>query len=73
MWHFIENVRENMAISGQMVDMTYVSTHPRLDKMSEILQKTLLSAFSWMKSFVLNKISLKFVPKGPIDNNPPLI
>ena len=28
-------------------------------------------AFSWMKSFVF-KISLKFVPKGPIDNNPAL-
>ena len=25
------------------------------------------------KFYILNKISLKFVPKGPIDNNPPLI
>ena len=31
-------------------------------------------AFSWMKSiYILIKISLKFVPNGPIDNNPALV
>ena len=30
--------------------------------------------FSWMKSFcILIKISLKFVPEGPINNNPALV
>ena len=30
-------------------------------------------AFSWMRIFVLIKISLKFVPKGPIDNDLALV
>ena len=30
-------------------------------------------AFSWMKIVILIWIKLKFVPKGPIDNNPALV
>ena len=44
--------------------------------MAPILQTIFSVAFSKMKSFVqciLIKISLKFVPKGPIDNNPALV
>ena len=44
-----------------------------LDKMATISQTMLSDASSWMKSvFILIKISLKFVSKGPIDNNPAL-
>ena len=44
--------------------------HLSLDKMAAILQTIFSDAFSWMKSFcILIKISLKFVPKGLIDNN----
>ena len=43
-----------------------------LDKMAAILQTTVSKAFSWMKS-VLFRISLKFVPKGPIDNKAALV
>ena len=43
-------------------------------KMATFLQTIFSDAFSWMKSFVFFiKISLKFVPKGPIDNNPALV
>ena len=39
--------------------------------MADISQTIFSDVFSWMKSFVVwIKISLKFVPKGPIDNNP---
>ena len=43
-------------------------------KMAAISQTIFSYAFSWMKTFVfLIKISLKFVLKGPIDNNPALV
>ena len=39
--------------------------------MAAILQTIFTDAFSQMKIFVFFiKISLKFLPKGPIDNNP---
>ena len=41
-----------------------------LDKMAAISQTMFSNAFLWMKMFCLIKISLKFVPKGPIHNNP---
>ena len=37
--------------------------------MAAVSQTTFSNAFSWMKI----KISLKFVPKGPINNNPALV
>ena len=49
-------------------------THLSLDKMATIWQKIFSEAFTWMKSFcILIKISLKFLPKGPIDNNTALV
>ena len=49
-------------------------THLPLDKMAVISQTIFSDAFSWMKSFfVLIKISLKFVLKGSICNNPALV
>ena len=44
-----------------------------LDNIAAISQTIFSDAFSWMKSFVFIKSSLKFVPKGPIDNNPALV
>ena len=49
-----------------------VLTHWGRDKMAAISQTTLSNAFSWMKIFSI-KISLKFVPKGPINNIPTLV
>ena len=49
------------------------STHWGRDKMAAISQTTLSNAFSWIKMFEISiKISLKFVPKGPINNIPAL-
>ena len=49
-------------------------THWGRDKMDAISQTTLWSAFSWMKNvWIPIEISLKFVPKGPIDNIPALV
>ena len=44
-------------------------THWGRDKWPPFFQTTFSNAFSWMKI----KISLKFVPKGPISNNPALV
>ena len=43
--------------------------------MATISQTMFSDAFSWMKIFIFGflKISLKFVPKGPIYNNPGLV
>ena len=46
-----------------------ISTHLSLDKMAAILQ-TILCIFVNEKFCIFIKISQKFVPKGPIDNNP---
>ena len=43
----------------------HFKTHWGRDKMDAISQTTLSNAFSWMKISI--KISLKFVPKGPIN------
>ena len=47
-------------------------THWGRDEMDDILQTTFSNVFSSMKMFLI-KISLKFVPKGPINNIPALI
>ena len=50
-----------------------ILTHWGRGKMDAISQTTSSSAFSWMKMFEFRlKISMKFVPKGPINNNPAL-
>ena len=43
------------------------------NKMAATYQTTFSNAFSWMKCLVSVKISLKFVPKGPINNIPSLV
>ena len=49
-------------------------THLPLDKMATISQMIFSNAFFVNEKFcTLIKISLKFVPKGPIDNNPVLV
>ena len=51
-----------------------IFTHLGRDKMDAISQMTFWSAFSWMNFFLIPiGISLKFVPKGPIDNIPALV
>ena len=44
-----------------------------LEKMAAISQTIFSDAFSWTKSFVFDSNLLKFVPKGPVDNNPTLV
>ena len=52
----------------------FVSTRLPLDKIAASSQTIFSGAFSWMnRFFILINISLKFVPKGPIDNNPALV
>ena len=48
-------------------------THLPRHKMAAISQTIFLGAFSWIKICILIKISLKFVPKGPIGNRPALV
>ena len=45
-----------------------------LDKMTAFSQTIFSDAFLWTKIFIFwLKISLKFIPQDPIDNNPPLV
>ena len=49
-------------------------THWGRDKMAVIFQTTFSNNFSWIiNAWISIKISLKFVPKGPIDNIPALV
>ena len=49
-------------------------THWGQDKMAAIFQMTFWNGFSWMKMYELRlKISLKFVPRGPINIIPVLV
>ena len=49
-------------------------THWGRNKMAAVSQRTLSNAFSWMKNVRISiKVSLKFVPKGPINNIPSLV
>ena len=48
-------------------------THLPLDKMAVISQAMYSRAFYDEKSCILMRISLMFVPNGPIDNNPALV
>ena len=53
---------------------THTLTHLSLDKMAAISQTTFQMHFDERKFFcILIKISLKFVPKGPIYNNQALV
>ena len=48
-------------------------THWGRDKITAISQTTFSNTFSWMKTLVWIKMSLTFVPKGPINNIPALV
>ena len=52
-----------------------VLTHLSLDKMAAMSQTIFSDAFSWMNLLfiLIIKVSLKFVLKGPINNNPALV
>ena len=51
-------------------DSAWALTHLPLDKMDAISQTIFSDAFSF---YILNKISINFFPKGPIDINAALI
>ena len=54
--------------------VTITLTHLALGKMAAFSQTIYSDALSWMKSFfILVNVSLKFVPKDPIDNNLALV
>ena len=55
-----------------MLKSMLVNSSP-LDKMAAISQMVFSDAFFYEKFCILIKISLKFVPEGPIDNNPALV
>ena len=66
--------KRTLTTSTEQASLSPRLTHLPLDKMAVISQTIFSSAFSWMKSlYILIKISLKFVRKGPIDNNPALV
>ena len=48
-------------------------THLGWDKMDAIFQTTFSNGFELKNVWILIKISLKFVPKGPINNIPALV
>ena len=49
-------------------------THLPLDEMAAILADDIFKCIFFNEKFcILIKISVKFVPKGPIDNNPALV
>ena len=51
-----------------------ILTHWGRDKMAAVSQTTLSNAFFWNENVRISiKISLKFVPKGPINNIPALV
>ena len=68
-----------MAISGQHnltganLSVCVILTHLPLDQMADFSQTIFSDAFSWKKCFVFWAKFLKFVPKGPIDNNLTLV
>ena len=74
-WLFVGSVAAPRRPFGIMLPdhPNMFKTHLPLDKMAAIPQSTFFSALLWIKSFVLIKISLKVVPKGPINRNPTLV
>ena len=56
------------------ISVALILTHLPWDKMAAFSQTIYSDAFLWMKSFcIFIKISLKFVLKGQIDDNPALV
>ena len=72
---FSANVFQLLGFSQTTITVVQILlTHSDQDKMATILQMAFPNAFSWMKMFkILFKISLKFVPTGPIDDKPALV
>ena len=65
-------VKQSPTGDGQRVYRNAALTHWGQNKMDAISQTTFWSAFSWMKKFEF-RITLKFVPMAPINNNPRLV
>ena len=61
---------DNTGVSWKGTWLPHLLTHLTLDKMTAFLQMIFSAAFWWIKSFfILVKISMKFLPDGPINNN----
>ena len=59
---------------GKHIRLEYpILTHWGRDKMAAISQTMFSNAFSWMKMWISLQSSLKFVPKGLINNIPSLV
>ena len=65
-------MNQNAAVDNHFPKTQYL-THLPLDKMAVISQTMFSDAISSEKFCILIKISPKFVPKGPIDNNPAMV
>ena len=63
----------NRVLIGGKMDWNKLFNSSPLNKMADILQDNFRSIFMNEKFCILIKISLKFVPKGLIDNNPALV
>ena len=58
----------------KLISHIHVLTHWGRDKMDAIFQTPFSNRYSWMKNvWIVNKISLKFVPNVPINNIPALV
>ena len=69
-WHEFENYQSKITLASSRGQWLI---HRGRDKMAAISQMTCSSEFSWMKYICIwFKISLKFIPKGPINNIPAL-
>ena len=59
---------------NQLIRLKHSLTHLPLDKMAAILADGILKCIFFNENFrILIKISLKFVPKGPMDNKSALV
>ena len=68
------SIQRDVGVSQCLQTHLYIPlTHWDRGKMAAISQTTLSNAFSWMKMLISIKISLKFVPKGPINSIPALV
>ena len=66
---FLSNVNATAVLTKKLSEL-----HLSLDQMVAISQTTFSNTFSWIKkNCILIRISLNFVPKGPIDNESVLV
>ena len=67
LWYFIISARKHSQSSDHHQHIEAEAIWP------PFLQMTCSYAFSWMKTLLKTKISLKYVPEGPMDNKRSLV